>query len=265
MLTRGLALTLSLTVETAERMVFEIGVRVCSPMSVEDQCRLGMQSRAREEGPDMTQSLLARSAAPLAIVAGVLVVINRAVMLTVPTDVDSLMVYVLTPIWSINSIAQIVAFAMLVIALVATYELQARETGVFGVVAVCAAIFGTVFMAGDWWYEAFAVPRIAEVDPSVMVGFAQSRLLLGGLMSFALFGIGWGLYGIASVRARVFPAAISWAFAVGGLLSAVPIGVVYLSGNVILGLALVALGIWLIRIRTRTARNSHEASASAVG
>ena len=210
----------------------------------------------------MSPSLLARSAAPLAIVAGSLLVINRVVMLTVPADVEALMAYVLTPIWSINSIAQIVAFAMLVISLVATYELQARETGVFGVIAVCAAIFGTVFMAGDWWYEAFAVPRIAEVDPSVMVGFAQGRLLLGGLMSFALFGIGWVLYGIASVRARVFPAAISWAIAAGGLISAIPVGVAYLTGNVVLGLALVALGIWLIR--TRTARNAREVSSSTV-
>jgi hypothetical protein len=212
----------------------------------------------------MTPSLLARSAAPLAIIAGALVVVVRLVMLTVPTDVESLMVYVLTVTWSITSIAQIVAFAMLVIALIATYELQARETGVLGLIAVGAAILGTVFMAGDWWFEAFAVPRIAEVNPSIMVDFAQSRLLLGGLMSFVLFGIGWVLYGIASVRAGVFPAAISWTIAAGGLVSAVPIGVAYLSGNVLLGLALVALGIWLIR--TRTARNGSEArSASTVG
>lgn len=212
----------------------------------------------------MAPSLLARSAAPVAIVAGALVVISRLVMLTVPMDVESLMVYVLTLTWSITSIVQIVAFAMLVIALVATYDLQARESGVLGLIAVGAAILGTVFMAGDWWYEAFAVPRIAEVDPSVMVGFAQSRLLFGGLLSFALFGIGWILYGIASVRAGVFPAAISWAIAAGGLFSAVPIAVVYLSGNVILGLALIALGTWLVR--TRTPRNVSEArSAPTVG
>ena len=214
----------------------------------------------------MTPSLLARSAASLSIIAGALVVITRLVMLTVPADVESLMVYVLTATWSITSIVQVVAFAMLVVALVATYELQARETGVLGLIALVAAIVGTVFMAGDWWFEAFAVPRIAEVDPSVMVGFAQSRLLLGGLMSFALFGIGWILYGIASARGRVFPAAISWAIVAGGLLSAVPIGVVYLSGNVILGLALVALGIWLIRSRATVAGEAREArKASTIG
>jgi hypothetical protein len=212
----------------------------------------------------MAPSLLARSAAPLAIIAGALVVITRLVMLTVPADIDGLMAYVLTPVWSVNSIVQILAFAMLVVALVATYDVQAREAGVLGLIAVGAAILGTVFMAGDWWYEAFAVPRMAEVDPSVMVDFAQGRLLFGGLLSFALFGIGWLLYGIASVRARVFPSAISWAIAAGGLVSAVPIAVVYLSGNVILGLALIALGTWLVRMRT--ARNVGEArSASTVG
>lgn len=212
----------------------------------------------------MAPSLLTRSAAPLAIIAGALIVVTRLVMLTVPTDIDGLMVYVLTPVWSVNSIVQIVAFGMLVIALVATYDVQAREAGVLGLTAVGAAILGTVFMAGDWWYEAFAVPRMAEVDPSVMVDFAQGRLLFGGLLSFALFGIGWLLYGIASVRARVFPAAISWAIAAGGLVSAVPIAVVYLSGNVILGLALIALGTWLVRMRTT--RDVGEArSASTVG
>ena len=85
----------------------------------------------------------------------------------------------------------IVAFAMLVFALVATYELQARAAGVLGVIGLGAAILGTVFMAGDWWYEAFAVPRLAEVAPQVMNTFARSRLLVGGLTSFVLFGIGW--------------------------------------------------------------------------
>ena len=90
--------------------------------------------------------------------------------------------------------------------------------------------------------------------------FASSRLLAGGLTSFALFGIGWALYGIASVRARVFPAAISWAIVAGGVLSGVPIGVIYLPGSVILGLAFIALGAWWLR--SGTARTAREATAS---
>ena len=117
----------------------------------------------------MTQSLLARSAGPLAIVAGALVVVTRVViMVTTPADIDSLKVYVLSTTHAINGVASIVAFAMLVFALVASYDLQARAAGVLGVIGLGAAILGTVFMAGDWWYEAFAVPRLAEVAPEVM-------------------------------------------------------------------------------------------------
>jgi hypothetical protein len=184
-------------------------------------------------------------------------------MVTTPADIDSLKVYVLTATHAINGVASIVAFAMLVFALVATYELQARAAGVLGVIGLGAAILGTVFMAGDWWYEAFAVPRLAEVAPQVMNTFARSRLLVGGLTSFVLFGFGWVLYGIASVRARVFPAAISWAIVAGGLLSGVPIGLVYLSGSVILGLAFVALGAWWLRSgNARDIRDTREATVT---
>lgn len=204
----------------------------------------------------MTQSLLARSAGPLAIVAGAFVVVTRVViMLATPADIDSLKVFVLSTTYAINSVASIVAFAMLVFALVASYDVQAREAGVLGVIGLGSAILGTVFMAGDWWFEAFAVPRLAEVAPEVMDTFSTSRLLAGGLTSFALFGIGWALYGIASVRAGVFPAAVSWAIVAGGVLSGVPIGIVYLPGSVILGLAYVALGAWMLRPgNARTAR-----------
>jgi hypothetical protein len=192
----------------------------------------------------------------MAIVAGALVIATRVViMATTPTDIESLTVYVLAPTHAITSVASIVAFALLVLALVATYDLQARAAGVLGLIGLDAAILGTVFMAGDWWYEAFAVPRLAETAPSVMETFATSRLLMGGLLSFALFGIGWIIYGAASVRARVFPTAASWAIVVGGILSAVPIGFAYLSGNAILGLAMVALGIWLA-VHARRAREA---------
>jgi hypothetical protein len=208
----------------------------------------------------MTQSLLARSAASLAIVAGALVVVTRVVIMsTTPADIESLKAYVLTATHAINGVASIVAFAMLAFALVATYDVQAREAGVLGVIALGAAIIGTVFMAGDWWYEAFAVPRLADVDPSAINTFVGGRLLAGGLTSFALFGIGWALYGIASLRARVYPAAISWAIIVGGVASGVPIGVVYLPGSAILGLAFVALGTWLA-VRSRRSATAQGAA-----
>ena len=199
----------------------------------------------------MSLAPLSRFAVPLAIVAGALVIVTRLViMLTVPAEIEPLKAYVLTTTHAVNSIASIAAYALLAVALVAVYDLESREAGVLGAIGVAAAIVGTVFMAGDFWYEAFAVPRLAEVAPDAIDSFVGGRLLAGGLLSFVLFGIGWVLFGIASVRAHVFPGAVSIGIVIGGLLSGVPIGLAYLSGGVILGVAFVALGVWLLRTST---------------
>ena len=196
----------------------------------------------------MSDSPLSRFAATIAIVAGALVVVTRLVVaLTVPTEPELLEAYVLSATHAINGVASILAYALLVLALVAAYDREARPAGTLGVVALGGAIVGTVFMAGDWWYEAFAVPRLAEVAPHVIDTFVGGWLLTGGVSSFVLFGLGWVLFGITSLRARVFPTAISVAILAGGFLSGVPIGIAYLSGGVVLGLAIVWLGVWMMR------------------
>lgn len=195
----------------------------------------------------MSQTPLSRFVAPIAIVAGVLVIATRLVIiLTTPTELDELKTYVLGSTHGVNSVASVLAFALLIVALVAAYDREARAAGGLGAIAVDAAIIGTVFMAGDWWYEAFAVPRMAEVAPQAMDAFVGGRLLVGGVASFLLFGIGWVLFAVASLRTHVYPAGISATILVGAILSGVPIGIVYLSGGVILGLGVVWLGAWML-------------------
>ena len=126
------------------------------------------------------------------------------------------------------------------------------EAGTLGVVGLCAAVIGTVFMAGDWWYEAFAVPWLADIAPVVFETGAGGRLLIGGLTSFGLFALGWALFGAASIRARVFPVAISASILVGGVLSGIPIAGAYLAGSLVFGAALCWLGVWMIRSAART-------------
>ena len=205
---------------------------------------------------------LARFAGPIAVVAGILVIASRVVaLLTVPADLDALKTYVLSGTHAINSVVSIVAYALLALALVAIYERQAREAGNLGVVGLAAAMIGTVFMAGDWWYEAFAVPRIAELAPEVIDTFVGGRLLIGGLSSFALFGIGWALFGVAALRARVVPRPVAVMILAGGVLSGVPIGFAYLSGGIILGLAVIWSGIWMMSARADASSAVEPASA----
>ena len=209
----------------------------------------------------MQPTTLARYGSPIAIVAGALMIITRLVILfTAPAEIGPLKAWLLTTTHAVNGVVSILAFALLVIALVVLYEREARRAGAFGALAFGAAVIGTVFMTGDWWYEAFAVPRLAEVEPDAIDTFVGGRLLLGGLTSFALFGIGWVLYGAASIRARVIPRSISITILVAGLLSGVPIGIFYLGGGVVHGMAFVWLGVWMLR-----AASVARASDSAAG
>jgi hypothetical protein len=199
----------------------------------------------------MSHTPLARIAGPTAIVAGILVIATRLVlMLTTPADLASLQAVVVTPLYAINTVVSIVAFGFLALALVAIYEREGRAAGWLGVIGMGAALMGTVFLAGDWWYEAFVVPWLADVAPVVFDTGAGGRLLVGGLASFALFSFGWALFGAASIRARVFPRAISVAILIGGVLAGIPIGGAYLYGSLIFGLAIVSLGVWLLKSAT---------------
>lgn len=210
----------------------------------------------------MARSPLAKIAGPIAIVAGLSVLVTRLViMATIPTDLHDLQTAVLTTTHAVNGVASIGAFALLIVALFAIYDWEAVEAGALGVVGLGAAVIGTVFMAGDWWYEAFAVPWLAEVAPVVFETGAGGRLFIGGMMSFVLFGIGWAVFGAASARAGVFPLAISAAILTGGVLSAIPIAGAYLIGSLAFGATFCWLGVWMIR----SAASASSAKGQPVG
>jgi hypothetical protein len=208
----------------------------------------------------MLGSPLSRYAGAIALVAGILVIASRVVLVTTPTDIDALKAFVLSGTFAINSVVSITAYALLALALAAIYEREARAASTLGIVGLAAAMIGTTFMAGDWWFEAFAVPRLAEIAPDVMDTWVGGRLLVGGVSSFILFGLGWALFGAATWRARVLPGRIAVAILIGGLLSGVPIGFAYLAGGMILGLAVAWAGVWM----TRSARAEGSAAGQPV-
>jgi hypothetical protein len=200
----------------------------------------------------MTSSL-ARFAGPIAITAAALVISTRVVsVFNVPVDGEALKAYVVGTTHAVTSVASIVAFAVLILALVALDGRRAGAASALGAVGLGAAVIGTVFMAGDWWYEAFSVPWMADIAPSAFDTGPAGRLLVGGLASFALFAIGWALYASASIRAGTYPIAISVTILVGGITSGLPFGSTYLYGNIVLGLGIGWLGLWVMRTRSAT-------------
>ena len=207
----------------------------------------------------MFESPLSKQAGPVAVIAGGLFALAHLGQFLV-ADRSDLAAMMTDPIFVVFSAAYFLAFPLLLIALVVLYWRQAGQAGLFGAVAFCTALTGTVALAGDMWFDAFAVPWLVQVAPAVVGADRSGSLLMAGwLVSVVLFSLGWILFGLASFRSRAFPRALSIAVAVGGLVgfkaATAPWGVA-------LGLAVAAVGVWLIR-QDRTVRRAEAAAAPA--
>jgi hypothetical protein len=198
----------------------------------------------------MSHSVLSRLAGPFAVAAAVLIVGAQLVML--PFDPKDHVATTTAIVFQLGGVAYFLGFVMLMLFVVASHEWLAANAGRLGVTATVAAVVGTMSLGGDLWFETFAVPWLADeapiafdTDPTVMLG-------LGALSSYVLFAVGWVLYGVATLRAHA-PVAIGVGIIIGGALGyqallspwAVP-----------LGLAVGALGAWLIRTKAATNERS---------
>ena len=206
----------------------------------------------------MSESPLSTHAGPIAVIAGGLFAVAHVGQFVV-MDRSNLLTMTLDPAFRLFSAAVAITFPIL-IALVALYWREAQEAGLFGAVAFCIAVIGTVALAGDMWFEGFASPWIAQVTPETFsADRTGSSLVKAWLVTVVLFALGWALFGIASWRARVFPVALSITLGVAGIIgfmAAMP------PWGLPLGLAVAALGVWLIR-HDRTVATGSSLAATA--
>jgi hypothetical protein len=118
--------------------------------------------------------------------------------------------------------AQLLAMMLLLIGLVAMFVRQADAFGALGLAGFVFALLGTTLAAGAGWSQVFVVPRLSDVAPAVADRGAGS-VLAGFMLSFLLFGVGWILFGVATLRTRLFPRWAVMLLIVGALISIVPL------------------------------------------
>jgi hypothetical protein len=140
----------------------------------------------------------------LAIAAGTLIVIGQAIWW--PFDQQGNVATSQNNIFNAGSVLYLAGFCVLMFALIAVHGRQANRPGRLGTFGFSAAILGTMMLGGDLWFESFAVPWLAEGPlPAVLQSTPSIVFALGALSSYWLFAIGWVAFGVASLRARVFP------------------------------------------------------------
>jgi hypothetical protein len=163
----------------------------------------------------VTTESVSRLVGPISMIAAALIVISQGVLFGLglalgPQPADN-------ALHSVKYVIALLALFTLLLALTGLYLRQAEAAGRLGVAGYLVAFLGTLLVAGDWWYESFVAPRIAAVAPEVMTGAITGSLLVGAAATFGLFALGWTLFGIATVRARVYPRPAAVLLVIGGL------------------------------------------------
>jgi hypothetical protein len=200
----------------------------------------------------MLQSPLSRLAGPLGIAAGTLIVGAQLVML--PFDPKDHVATTTARAFQLGGVAYFLGFVALLLFVIAAHAWQERSSGRLGVFATLAAAVGTMALGGDLWFETFAVPWLADEAPNAFSTDPTIMLAIGAIGSYALFALGWVLYGVAALRAGVFPRAISAAFVVAGALG---FQALLAPWAVPLGLTVGVLGLWMVRTQRGAAEEIH--------
>jgi hypothetical protein len=201
-------------------------------------------------------SRFVRAGAWAAMVSGLALVVSMLMeWLVVPYERLGHTEAYFTGAYHVASGLRLLSIVLLLWALVGIYGPQSRAAGTFGLWAFVAVFLGTALIVANTWAEVFVYPTLAQVAPNVWSGpitDVSPYLSLGLTLSFPLFGIGLILFGVATIRAGVYP---RWASVL--LIVSIPV-TMFLDptagtfqesiGQILWGFAVAALGFYALRM-----------------
>ncbi len=193
----------------------------------------------------MTSPFTARQAGLASIVATGLILISQVSQLLLPLIVPESF-WIATQ--SLRMGLALLAMFALLLALTGLYARQVPESGKLGLVGYLVAFLGTMLVAGNWWYEAFIGPALREQAPEILTTAPGGSILIGAALTGLTFAAGWVTFGLASLRAGVFPRLAAVLMTVAGVA-----GILTLISpfQIPLALAVGWMGLWLVRSGSR--------------
>lgn len=189
----------------------------------------------------MSSSNLIRWSGLVALIGGALFVIFDIVD-SISFGNQSFTAVATTGTWMIVQGAYVVAAILITLGLVGLYACQAQQTGLMGLVAFVLTFVGGAMATGSAWSEAFFGPWLAEAAPELMETDPAGSVIAGVILSYLLFTLGWFLFGLLSLRAKVLPRGAAMLLMLGAALFLV-LGFLELPfASVVFGAAIAWLG-----------------------
>jgi hypothetical protein len=163
----------------------------------------------------MALSPISRRAGLLSVTAAALIVLSQVMRLALSRLLGP--DWATTPAYTLTYIVALLGMGSLLLAVTAIYTRESAALGKVGLIGCLTAFLGTLMVAGDWWFEAFAIPMIAAAAPAVLDLPLSGPLLAGAIATVGLYTVGWTVFGVAALRARTFPRIAALLVLVGGL------------------------------------------------
>lgn len=103
----------------------------------------------------------------------------------------------------------LVAFILILLGLPGLHAAQMRRTRTFGVAAFVVLFFGEAMMAGlanfGAFYQSGVIGLVAEAEAAGITVEEPAMAVVGWLAAYGFHILGWILFGVAALRAKVLP------------------------------------------------------------
>ena len=186
----------------------------------------------------MSSSNLIRWGGLAAMLGGILIAVAEIIALFTGVF-DDMAVSATTTSFALTYWLILLGRVLLLGGLVALYIYQAEAAGILGFVGFLGAFLGSALVVGAGWAFLFFGPILAVEAPEVYA----SNPPIGFVLTIITAALGWLLFGIATLRARVYPRWAAVLLIVAAIVSFIPIP---LSG-IVLSVAVIWLGFVLLR------------------
>ncbi len=204
-------------------------------------------SRARRNL--ISSSDLIRLGGLAAVIAGVLLSIGT--LLSFATKSENLSESATTASYAFAWLLSLLGVVLLLVGLVGLYARQSEAAGILELVSFVVAFFGTALALGAVWTQLFVAPFLAVEAPGVLDAEPTGALALGFTLTFlVLLPLGWVLFRVAALRARVYPRVAAIVLIIGVVIGALPIPLT----EIVFFMAVAWLGFLLFTGRGEAAR-----------
>ncbi len=202
----------------------------------------------------MSSSNLIRWSGLAAILAGVLLVVADLLNLAIGFGDEPFSETATTGIYAFQSVVNLLGAVLLLIGLVGLYARQSEAAGLLGLAGFLVAFLGTALITGFLWAALFIVPALAVEVPAFLD--EVEGLPPGLFVALITFGVGWLLFGIATLRARAYPRIPAILLVIGAVIIVLPLPFT----GVVLAIAVAWLGFALFTGRGASAEQAPRVS-----